>query len=879
MDDETREIVSSFVAESREAIDEVEPLLIEMSASGEAPNADVIARVFRLFHSMKGSASYLQFGAIERITHRAETVLVDLRTGAAAPTPALVEALCQVLDAVRARLAQVMDTGLDLDEAGDLERLGFSLEEISRRSVPSGVESVTPVPTAARASVVTSVVLKTVKVAATAAASTARDVEESPTDGESLADLVEPFIIEGRDLLDACEQALLSLETDREASGPVATAFRALHSFKGNCGFLGYIEIERLAHAAETLLEAVKEGEVPRSPDVIGALLTSVDALRTAVSRLPGDSSFPEGAIRAAALVQVENDARAVTHQTRIGGILVERGDINANDLLDALAGSQRPIGAAFTESGLVSTVRLDAALGEQSQRRGVTARAETRQVEKPQTSLRVDVGKLDALMDLVGELIIAETAVIHAPAGQGATGSQELPKALAQLDRITRSLQDVAMSLRMVPIEATFRKMIRVVRDVSNKQGKQVALRVEGEETEVDKTVAEIIGDPLVHLLRNAVDHGIEMPAVRAARGKPAEGTLKLTASHVGGEIWVRIQDDGDGISRTRVLEKAVERGLVTAAAAPTLSDAEVFAFVFEAGFSTAAAVTDISGRGVGMDVVKRQIERVKGRIDIASVPEQGTTIVPSRSFCPVKPMDIPHGATSVPADDQQDPSLESRSALTRTGRIRWDSTGQICRDGTLWGGPREARRLRRARLGVRRHRHHRRLRAAPPHDALPHPGGGLLVQVVAALPGPAPRHARLRARDPRVGGDAHGSAARQAHGHRDDRRLLHHERALRVPHAGRQGLPRGHRSLHLRLDVAHPHACRGHRSGDPSPGCSARDDLNPRRGRPTAPAPPHEPHPNRPLVLLPDLLRPGSPRGPDGPHRRDRRRSPLHS
>ena len=616
MDDETREIVSSFVAESREAIDEVEPLLIEMSASGEAPNADVIARVFRLFHSMKGSASYLQFGAIERITHRAETVLVDLRTGAAAPTPALVEALCQVLDAVRARLAQVMDTGLDLDEAGDLERLGFSLEEISRRSVPSGVESVTPVPTAARASVVTSVVLKTVKVAATAAASTARDVEESPTDGESLADLVEPFIIEGRDLLDACEQALLSLETDREASGPVATAFRARHSFKGNCGFLGYIEIERLAHAAETLLEAVKEGEVPRSPDVIGALLTSVDALRTAVSRLPGDSSFPEGAIRAAALVQVENDARAVTHQTRIGGILVERGDINANDLLDALAGSQRPIGAAFTESGLVSTVRLDAALGEQSQRRGVTARAETRQVEKPQTSLRVDVGKLDALMDLVGELIIAETAVIHAPAGQGATGSQELPKALAQLDRITRSLQDVAMSLRMVPIEATFRKMIRVVRDVSNKQGKQVALRVEGEETEVDKTVAEIIGDPLVHLLRNAVDHGIEMPAVRAARGKPAEGTLKLTASHVGGEIWVRIQDDGDGISRTRVLEKAV---------------------------------------------------------------------VPSRSFCPVKPMDIPHGATSVPADDQQDPSLESRSALTRTGRIRWDSTGQICRDGTL--------------------------------------------------------------------------------------------------------------------------------------------------------------------------------------------------
>jgi two-component system chemotaxis sensor kinase CheA len=655
MDDETREIVSSFVAESREAIDEVEPLLIEMSASGEAPNADVIARVFRLFHSMKGSASYLQFGSIERITHRAETVLVDLRTGTAAPTPALVEALCQVLDAVRARLAQVMETGIDEDESGELERLGFSLEEISRRSVPSGVESVTPVPTAARASVATPIVLSAVTVAtpvsespsavvvlplvaeeavaapeahAVAAPSEARHADESTTDGVSLADLVEPFIIEGRDLLDACEQALLSLETDGEASGPVATAFRALHSFKGNCGFLGYVEIERLAHAAETLLEAVKEGEVPRSPDVIGALLTSVDALRTAVSRLPGDSSFPEGAIRAAALVQVESDARGVMGQTRIGRILIERGDINASDLVEALDADRAPVGTVLAERGLVTPARLDAALGEQAQRRGVTARAETRQVEKPQTSLRVDVGKLDALMDLVGELIIAETAVIHAPSSHGAVSSQELPKALAQLDRITRSLQDVAMSLRMVPIDATFRKMIRVVRDVANKQGKQVALRVEGEETEVDKTVAEIIGDPLVHLLRNAVDHGIEMPEVRAARGKPVEGTLKLTASHVGGEIWVRIQDDGGGISRTRVLEKAVERGLVTAAAAPSLSDADVFAFIFEAGFSTAAAVTDISGRGVGMDVVKRQIERVKGRIDIASVPEQGTTI-----------------------------------------------------------------------------------------------------------------------------------------------------------------------------------------------------------------------------------------------------------
>jgi len=608
MDEETREIVSSFVAESREAIDEVEPLLIEMSASGEAPNADVLAKVFRLFHSMKGSAGYLQFCSIERVTHRAETVLVDLRTGAATPTPALIEALCRVLDAVRERLAQVAETGIDEDKAGEFETLGLNLGELSRKTVASAgsVGSSSTTTPAAAASIVT----------------------QPTSDGVSLSDLIEPFIVEGRDLLDACEQALLSLETDPEASAPVATAFRALHSFKGNCGFLGFGEIERLAHAAETLLEAVKEGDVTRSANVIGALLATVDALRTAVARLPGDSAFPEAAIQVAALVKVEANARSNMAETRIGRILIQRGDISSDDLIEALVVEERPVGQVLAERGLLSPAQLDAALVEQAQRRGVAPSNETRTVEKPQTSLRVDVGKLDALMDLVGELIIAETAVIHAPSSQGAGDLRDLPKAFAQLDRITRSLQNVAMSLRMVPIEATFRKMIRVVRDVANKQGKRVTLKLEGEETEVDKTVAEIISDPLVHLLRNAVDHGIEMPAVRAQRGKPVEGTLKLSASHVGGEIWVRIQDDGGGISRARVLEKAVERGLTSAADASSLTDAHVYAFIFESGFSTAAAVTDISGRGVGLDVVKRQIERVKGRIDVSSVPEQGTTI-----------------------------------------------------------------------------------------------------------------------------------------------------------------------------------------------------------------------------------------------------------
>ncbi|MEQ1502587.1 MAG: chemotaxis protein CheA, partial [Myxococcota bacterium] len=230
---------------------------------------------------------------------------------------------------------------------------------------------------------------------------------------------------------------------------------------------------------------------------------------------------------------------------------------------------------------------------------------------------------KVDQLLDLVGELIIAGTAVRHLPA----TGldDESFARASAQLDRVVRSLQDVAMSLRMVPVGPTFRRMVRLVRDVSQRVGKAVDLAIEGEETEIDKTVAELITDPLVHLVRNAIDHGLEAPDARSAAGKPRTGQVRLSAAHVGGEVLIRVEDDGRGLDRARIVARAVDRGLVTAAAAARMPDAEVFGFIFEPGFSTAEAVTDVSGRGVGMDVVRRNLELVKGRVDIKSVAGSG--------------------------------------------------------------------------------------------------------------------------------------------------------------------------------------------------------------------------------------------------------------
>ncbi len=240
--------------------------------------------------------------------------------------------------------------------------------------------------------------------------------------------------------------------------------------------------------------------------------------------------------------------------------------------------------------------------------------------------SLRVDVTKLDALMDLVGEMIIASTSVAHHPVVADER-YEDLHKSVAQLSRVVRSLQDVAMALRMVPIEPTFKKMVRLVHDVASKQGKKANLEIVGADTEVDKMVADLIGNPLVHLLRNAVDHGLESPEMRRAAGKPEMGTLRLSAYHHAGEVFIRVEDDGRGLDREKIGEKAVSKGLVERSRLATMRDDEIWNFIFAPGFSTAAEITDISGRGVGMDAVKQNIEAMKGRVDIRSIPGRGST------------------------------------------------------------------------------------------------------------------------------------------------------------------------------------------------------------------------------------------------------------
>jgi two-component system chemotaxis sensor kinase CheA len=303
-----------------------------------------------------------------------------------------------------------------------------------------------------------------------------------------------------------------------------------------------------------------------------------------------------------------------------IGQILVEKNDI-AQDALERILLERKPIGQLLSEAGLVSASQVEAALVEQQEvkRLRQTAGAEAEQA----SSIRVPAQKLDFLVDLVGELVTAQARLTQFASEHSDARLQAISE---EIERLSDELRDSTLGIRMLPIGSTFSRFRRLVRDLSQELGKRIVLETRGEDTELDKTVIERLNDPLVHLLRNSIDHGIESPAERMARGKNPEGRIELSAEHSGGEVLIRITDDGAGIDPDRIRAKAVEKGII-AADAP-MSDMEALMLIFAPGFSTAEKVTNVSGRGVGMDVVKRNIDALRGRISLESVPGQGTTI-----------------------------------------------------------------------------------------------------------------------------------------------------------------------------------------------------------------------------------------------------------
>ncbi len=577
-------LIQEFVQEAREYIEEVEPTLIELyQGSDELGEVDpeLINSVFRLFHSMKGSAGFLALNTVTSVTHEAETLLDMIRKGQSSLTVQITETLCEALDLFREMLETIEETGEDNGFETQAEKVVRKLVSFSQADTP------------------------TEEPAAEAPSESATEDQEKEMAALTLSpEMRTGFVQEATDQIDGSEQAMLQVLEGGEVAEQLHEAFRCIHSFKGNCGFMGFADLEMLSHSMETVLDAMRNDEAQPNEENIGRLLELVDVLRDAVGMIehgnPGDISDCAEYIRTlSSIMDLSLPARTADSGTEKKGSS------------EATAPQEAKASGPGTGSGGPSSKKDPSAAAKKSVKQDI----------------RVDLKKLDSLINLVGELVIAESMVTRCPAVSHVE-DEYYNRAKHQLRRICDDLKDVAMSVRMVPLSATFRKMIRLVHDLATKSGKKIKLNLEGEETEVDKTVIEQIADPLVHIVRNSCDHGVETPEKRVAAGKDETGTVTLEGRHEGGEVWILIKDDGNGLSRERILAKAKERGLIEED--PTdWSDERVFKMIFEPGFSTAEQVTDISGRGVGMDVVRRNIEKLNGRIDISSKEGEGSTFI----------------------------------------------------------------------------------------------------------------------------------------------------------------------------------------------------------------------------------------------------------
>jgi two-component system chemotaxis sensor kinase CheA len=438
-------------------------------------------------------------------------------------------------------------------------------------------------------------------------------------------DLIGEFITESTDLIEKAEDALLALENDPDDMESVGMIFRAFHTVKGTAAFMELDLIAEMGHHAESLLSRVRDREIQYSggyADLSLKALDMINALINLVQEALGGAPLlkPDGYDELMVVlanpeengVTAEEDDTAVP---RLGDLLIAQGKAERDKVEKALEETDTgPIGGKLIKAKAATVKDVGQALRAQRKIKGKAT---------VESSVRVSTSRLDRLIDMVGELVIAHSMVAQ---DEVITDSEnyELAKKVAHTSKIVRGLQDMSMSMRMVPLKGTFNKMARLVRDLSKKIGKKVNFVTEGEDTEIDRNLVDVINDPLVHMVRNSVDHGIETPEVRVAGGKPESGTVKLSAYHSAGSVVVEIEDDGKGLNKEVILAKGLERGLVEAV--DNLSDREIHNLIFEPGFSTAKEVTDVSGRGVGMDVVKRNIESLRGQAEIHSEEGRGS-------------------------------------------------------------------------------------------------------------------------------------------------------------------------------------------------------------------------------------------------------------
>lgn len=633
MDDETREIIISFISEGYERLDDAEAELEKLDSAveggDEAENIRRLNSVFRLFHSVKGSAGYLNFENIKALTHEAEALLEVFIKGGLRPQPKSFDIIFKTVDVLRdlVRMVEQIMSDSNGEQVARLQAANVAAHVLELKQeaglVPNAPGSAPP-PKSTDADHGT--------------LARQRPANEIPLSELVTVDMVERFLSECSDLVDGAEKQALEFDRGTDNVEAVNNIFRAVHTIKGNSGFFGYILLESLCMDFEARLEGVRKGKQPVNEHFTLAVMSFIDEIRSSMGTVAIKSADGEVGVRDSLVslpsgepysneAQLSSNVDAADNEAYrpIGQILIDMGAAEEDEVNRALEIKNKPLGKMLVDSGSVTPIDLAVALDTQRKAQP-SERASIEEVVRKE--IRVDTAKLDKLFELVGELITAEAMVGNSPDLSGVSNLDHFQKAYANLNKISREIQETTMMIRMIPLEGLFQKMTRLVRDLSRKMEKPVDFHVAGAETEMDKNVIEQISDPLVHILRNSLDHGLEAADKRAISGKSATGGLWLEARYEGSEIWISVKDDGAGLNRDRILAKAMERGLVQVDPA-TLTDEAIYAFIFEPGFSTAAKVTEISGRGVGLDVVRKNLERIRGSVDIKSEQGKGTEFI----------------------------------------------------------------------------------------------------------------------------------------------------------------------------------------------------------------------------------------------------------
>ncbi|ODS34208.1 MAG: chemotaxis histidine kinase [Candidatus Scalindua rubra] len=560
---EDSEIFLEFLSETHDHLEDAESNILNIEE--DTCDYEIINAIFRGIHSIKGSAGFLGLTDIQRLSHELETLLDKVRKDEIAITQEIINISLNSIDALR-KLRENLATKVD-KELGKIEDSDSSPKEqpVDIQPLIDRILSILRIADCGR------------KV----------PMGQRPFSGLREKTIRNPWP---------------RPQSGSHQGGPKSLAQTA-RSAPGQAEINNSRQTEEIKKKSETSEE-----------DYIGEILLNegtitqeqLDKALKDKNKKIGETLVDDGS------TTPDKVEKALKEQKPIGQILTEKGEITKHHLEDALKQQGRKIGEILVENRATIPDKIDVALQTQQTQR--QSRLQSRTV-------KVDTAKLDNLFDLVGELVIANTLVCGEMQSVNNNGTS---KNLSQLSKITKDIQDQVMSMRMVSLKQTFQKMSRLVRDVSLHAGKKIKLTISGEDTELDKNVIEEIADPLVHILRNSIDHGIEPENERIAKGKPKEGTIRLSAFHRGGNIIIEIEDDGKGLQKDMIVKKAIEKGLINDQS--ELNDNQIYNLIFAPGFSTADKVTNISGRGVGTDVVKKNIEKLRGKVEVTSEEGNGT-------------------------------------------------------------------------------------------------------------------------------------------------------------------------------------------------------------------------------------------------------------